>query len=121
MADLLIKGLRLPPKDKSRLYCIHANGLVIDTEEYDGSQKRQAVEVEQQDSNWHTGTPTEEGWYLFRFLYRAQGMNMEYSYSAQNYYSRNGEVKCVNEDEVKRLILVTKVLEWKKLEQYRKW
>ena len=66
MSDVLIKGMGMP-KDNDYLLLIIQNGKVhkaISCGHLATDKLNVAEAVELPDSSWHTGTPTEEGWYL---------------------------------------------------------
>lgn len=67
------------------------------------------VILESVDSNWHTGTPTEKGWYLCK----TKGRKGSYLPSVLRW---NGEIWT---SKTKRPIVLMDVVEWQKIEPYR--
>lgn len=66
MSDILIKGMEMP-KGNDYLHLIIQNGKVhkaISCGHLTTDELNVAEAVELPDSSWHTGTPTEIGWYL---------------------------------------------------------
>lgn len=103
MSDILIKGMELP-KGNDYLHLIIQNGKVhkaISCGHLTTDELNVAEAVELPDSSWHTGIPTEEGWYLY-----------EYGITGGSYATYRADTK-------KELAYLGEAKRWQKINLYK--
>ena len=73
------------------------------------------VELSSQDNSWHTGTPTEEGWYLIAYLHKDR-----ITYRAVKYYLEKGlGMKFLESEGGIPYIDIWKPVAYQKIEPYK--
>lgn len=101
---------RFPNDDK---YAWGMNAIVDEIE---------ALPLEELDDNWHTGTPTEAGWYLFRYIYKAEEMGNKYFYATEKFIEVDEEIlnlgDCGGGSQITKIYPLVKKIEWQKIEPY---